>query len=547
MNIAQRIEVLALEQPQKKATLFPKRSNLFGVSKYSYQNLNFETLNKRASQYAEGLLNAGLKPGDKTLLFIKPCLEFHALVFALFKAGIVPVLIDPGMGRKNLMQAIQDVKPKGLIAEPIIHLIKLFYPEVFSSIQVQVSNRSIPFTNIHNFYKWEQLPGTLKAKSVSKNELAAILFTSGGTGKPKGVEYTHTIFDQQTSILQEMFSLSHDDVDLPGFPLFSLFTLAMGMSSCVPDMNPSKPASCNPKKLVQNIIDTSSTFLAGSPAIWLRVGKYCQQESIQLPSVKCLAMFGAPVSNELHRIFERVLPNGTTYTPYGATESLPVSNISGKQVLNETAQDTDKGQGTCVGQPAPHIQIKIIPISDAAISDISQTPTLPPMVKGEIIVNGGVVTAAYHKESRATGLAKISDSTTARGFWHRMGDIGYLDHQGRLWFCGRKSHRVETEKESLYPTPIESVFNNHPMVQRSALIGIGEYGKQIPAIVIQPNEEEMFDVRELKLEIAEFAKENPMTQKIQKIYLKETLPVDIRHNIKIDRLKLKSEAEGGRL
>ena len=547
MNIAKRIETLAAKHPKKESTLFPKRTNFFGSPLYRYEKLNFYQLDKLASQYAEGLIQAGLKPGDKTLLFIKPCLQFHALVFALFKAGIVPVLIDPGMGKNNLLQAIKDVKPKGLIAEPIIHLIKLFYPKVFESIEVQVSNRSIPFSKIHNFHSWEKLPGELKAKEVAPTELAAILFTSGGTGKPKGVEYTHNIFDQQTSILQEMFSLTEKDIDLPGFPLFSLFTLAMGMSSCVPDMNPSKPASCRPEKLIRNILDTKSTFLAGSPAIWLRVGKYCKNKNIQLPSVRCLAMFGAPVSNELHEIYKEALPNGTTYTPYGATESLPVSNISGHEVLTQTANDTDNGQGTCVGMPAPHIQVKIIPISDVPILSMEQTPTLPPMVKGEIIVSGGVVTARYHGEEKATNLAKISDQTVETGFWHRMGDIGFLDHQGRLWFCGRKSHRVETEQEALYPTPIESVFNRHPMVQRSALIGLGEYGKQIPAIVIQPNEEEIFDKRQLTHELTIFAQENDMTKKIQKIYLTETLPVDIRHNIKIDRLKLKSEAEGGRL
>lgn len=544
MNIAKRIEQLALTQPHKAATIFPQRANLFGIPKYKYSHLTFEQLDTLAGQFAKGLLTAGLKPGDKTLLFIRPCLEFHALVFALFKAGIVPVLIDPGMGKKNLLTAIKEVQPKGLIAEPIVHLLRFFYPKEFQSIQVAVTNRTIPLTKIHNFYHWTKISSPEPAKEVSKDELAAILFTSGGTGKPKGVEYTHSIFDKQTSILQEMFQLTNKDVDLPGFPLFSLFTLAMGMSSCVPDMDPSKPAKCVPQKLVQNILDTKASFLAGSPAIWKRVGEYCLKNNITLPSVRALAMFGAPVSNELHRIFEKVLINGTTYTPYGATESLPVSNISGKEVLQYTANETDNGSGTCVGKPAPEIEIKIIPITDFPIAEISQTPNLPAMMKGEIIVKGEVATKRYHQESGATELAKIHDGES---FWHRMGDIGYLDHQGRLWFCGRKSHRVETATDSLFPTPIESIFNNHPSVIRSALIGLGTPGKQTPAIVIQADEKQMIHKEKLYADLKLYAQKNSMTKDIDKFYFAESLPVDIRHNIKIDRLKLKAQAEGGRL
>lgn len=544
MNIAQRIELMAKRHPNKKATLFPKRVNFFGSPRYEYSALTFQQLDQLSSQFAQGLLDAGLQAGDKTLLFIKPCLEFHALVFALFKAGIVPVLIDPGMGKDNLLKAIQEVKPKGLIAEPIVHFLKWLYPSQFQSIKVSVSNRSIPFSKIENFHSWKQKSSKLNAKDVDKDELAAILFTSGGTGKPKGVEYTHFIFDQQTSILQEMFDLTEKDVDLPGFPLFSLFTLAMGMSSCIPDMNPSKPAKCQPAKLVQNILDTKATFLAGSPAIWNRVGHYCAEKNIQLPSVRALAMFGAPVSNKLHLLFQNVLINGTTYTPYGATESLPVSNISGKEVLAETAHETDHGLGTCIGTPAPHIEIQIIKISDEAIQDISEVQFLDALEKGEIIVKGHVATKAYHQASEATRLAKIQDGES---FWHRMGDIGYKDSQGRLWFCGRKTHRVETKTDRYFPTPIESIFNNHPNVMRSALIGIGRPGEQTPAIVIQADKKQLANRTQFSKELKDLAQSNDLTKNIDQFYFTKEFPVDIRHNIKIDRLKLKAQAERGQL
>lgn len=149
----------------------------------------------------------------------------------------------------------------------------------------------------------------------------------------RNVVYTHKIYYEQTRLLQELFSLDENEIDFPCFPLFSLFTLCMGMTSCIPDMNPSQPAKADPKQLVQNIKDNKVTFMAGSPAIWEALGSYCIKNNITLPSVKYLVMFGAPVRNELHKRFSRILPNRTTYTPYGATESLPVANISGQMVF----------------------------------------------------------------------------------------------------------------------------------------------------------------------------------------------------------------------
>ncbi|RJP76835.1 MAG: hypothetical protein C4522_17400 [Desulfobacteraceae bacterium] len=550
MNIATRLTEQARKQPHSKAVTVPKKS-LFKAG-YTYESLTFRELEERSRQYALGLKNMGFTKGDRTLIFIRPSLDFSALTFALFKLGLIPVFIDPGMGKENLLRAIEQVKPIGLIAVPEVHILRLFYAGAFSSIQYFITSGNLRWGGMKSLNQLKaSVPGSKdrKIEEVNPEDTAAILFTSGGTGIPKGVVYTHKIFSEQTDILKKIYRLSEQDVDVPGFPLFSLFTIAMGIQSCIPDMNPSKPSKANPRKLVANIRDNKATFAAGSPAIWERVADYCLEHHITLPTLKSLVMFGAPISVALHRKFKNVLVNGTTYTPYGATESLPVANVSGKYIMENTSDLTDQGKGTCLGRPVPSIQVKIIRISDEAIEDFKDVTEMPTGRMGEIIVSGSVVTGEYYQMPDKTRDAKIYDHEN-HTFWHRMGDIGYLDDQGRLWFGGRLTHRVETADGILSSVQCEAIFNRHPEVKRTALIGLKRNGETIPAIVVERKDQAVPEgpqKQKMIKELRRLGKEYEHTQNINDFYFHPSFPVDVRHNIKIDRLKLRDEANSGRL
>lgn len=538
MNISTLIERQAEIHPDKDAVRVPKRS--FGS--YSYDSISFHEFLQRSNSYAVGLTQNGIKKGMKVLMFVKPGLDFPVLTFALFKIGAIPVFIDPGMGKANLLEAIKNVKPEGLIAESIVHIIRQLNKEAFSSVNHAFSVGKMNFFGSKSIRPFLEIQEKAPQINFEKNDLAAILFTSGGTGIPKGVEYTHNIFLEQTKLLQDMFNLTAEEVDIPGFPLFALFTLAMGMTSCIPDMNPSKPAKANPKKLVQNIIDNQGTFVAGSPAIWSKVSSYCIKNGITLPSVKYLVMFGAPVSPRVHEEFMQILPNGDTYTPYGATECLPVSCVQGSELLEGAVDQTRKGKGTCVGHAVPGVTVEIAPITDQDIHSIEEIQFLPEYQMGEIIVTGPTVTRAYHGMPVKTREAKIYDG---QNIWHRMGDLGYKDEFGNIWFCGRKSHRVTTHEEILSSVQCEAIFNNHPYVRRSALIGLGETDNQTPAIVIEAKKGLNKSI--LKRELTLLASAHPLTKRIKDIYFDDSFPVDCRHNIKIDRLKLRDMAQTGRL
>jgi len=541
MNIADRFTETAKKFQNKVAMRYPRRVG----NKYQYDSITFGALETLANQYANGLAKIGFRRGSKTLLFVRPSLRFPALVFALFKMGVVPVLIDPGMGRKNLLAAIEEISPEGLIAEPEVHLLRILFRKSFKSVQFKVTTKGPKMGTCYPLSMLENSPSAFENVQLGPDETAAILFTSGGTGRPKGVVYTHRIYAEQTRLLQELFSLSEKEIDLPCFPLFSLFTLCMGMTSCIPDMNPSQPATADPHKLLQNIRDNEVTFMAGSPAIWEALSKYCDQNKITLPSVKYLVMFGAPVRNALHERFSRILQNGTTYTPYGATESLPVANISGTTILEQTAALTAQGKGTCVGLPVPGVEVAMIEISDDVIENISATRRLNPYEIGEIIVKGDIVTPGYYQSPAETALAKIKDHDS---FWHRIGDLGYKDDQGRIWFCGRKAHRVETPSGLLCSVMCEAIFNAHYGVRRSALVGTGEKGRQTAAIVIERNSAgKKIPRRRMVNELLALAQNHHGTASIQSVHFCDQMPVDVRHNIKIDRLKLADDLARGKI
>lgn len=541
MNIANRLTQNAINTPKKIAVKFPKK-NKNGT--YSYDSLTFRELDYLSNKFAAHLEAMGLKKGDRTLLFLRPSLDFSAMAFALFKLGVVPIFIDPGMGRKNLLKCIKDSGPLALIAEREVHLISAFFRSTFKSIKYRVSNKYIPSRNIKHLEDLKKEKNlSFKEVTPDPEETAAILFTSGGTGRPKGVIYTHKIFNEQTNVLQELFHLTSDDVDLPAFPLFSLFTIAMGMTSCIPDMDPSNPGKCNPKNLYQNIIDNSPTFVAGSPAIWERVANYALENKLNLPSVKYVVMFGAPVSVLLHNKFKSILPNGTTYTPYGATEALPVSNISGTEVLDKTAYLSNQGKGTCIGYPVPGSAVKIIKIEDNVIATLKDASELAVFEVGEIIFKGVTATKEYLDLPEKTALAKIYDEDS---FWHRMGDMGYIDDEGKIWFLGRVAHRVETPTGLMTPISVEAIFNQHPEVRRSALVGIGVKGQEEPVIIIERKDRRYLSGKERSLfenELFNLSKKYEHTKMIEKVFLSKGFPVDVRHNIKIDRKKLKEEIE----
>ena len=348
------------------------------------------------------------------------------------------------------------------------------------------------------------------------------------------------MFNAQADLIRDHYQIQPGEVDLPGFPLFSLFNLAMQVTSVIPDMDPTKPANVNPEHIIEAIESQGVTQAYGSPALWNRVGRYCEEHTITLPNLRRVLSAGAPVPNHVLQRMTNALPaSADFFTPYGATECLPVASISAREVLQKTAALTAAGKGTCVGRIFDRMQVRIIETNFGELRTIDQTVRQPDGQIGEIIVSGPVATREYFRRPDATAMAKIKDGDS---FWHRMGDVGYFDADGRLWFCGRKAHIVSTPTGPMYSVCCEAIFNNHPAIYRCALVGIGQKGQQVPVIVAEP-EVGRYPASEqerqlLRQELLQLGGQNPLTVSVKRILFHQSLPVDTRHNVKINREQL---------
>lgn len=541
VNVARRLREMAERMPHKRAVVFPAGWDENG--RVAYTHLTFLQLDRESDRVAHGLERQGIRRATRTVLMVTPSIEFFVLTFALFKVGAVPVIVDPGMGLQRMVECLRQTMPEAFIGISKAHLLRWRYPGYFKTVRswVTVGRRW--------FWGGPTLSSLRRASAdpypmaeTGADEMAAILFTTGSTGPAKGAVYTHGIFDAQVEHIGRMFQIGPDEVDLPTFPLFSLFDPALGMTAVIPDMDPTRPADADPEKLLEAIFDQGVTNMFASPALLDRLARYGEAENIRLPSIRRVVSAGAPVAPSVLESFRRLLPgNAPIFTPYGATEAMPALLVDSGEVLTETRKFTEKGYGICVGRPVDGITVRIIKITDDPILEWSDHLVVGVGEIGEIAVKGDIVTPAYFENPDADADHKIREDGE---IWHRMGDLGWQDNKGRFWFCGRKSHRVITENGTLFTIPCESIFNGHPAVNRSALVGVGQAPRQKPVICIELKDGgKDVDSDTVKKELLNLAAKHPMTEDIKTVLFHKAFPVDIRHNAKIFREKLARWAE----
>ena len=524
---------------RKNAAIFPDKPALLHPVRISYRELESEV-----DRYSCCLEKAGIKPGTKTILMVPAGPEMLYITFALFRISAIPVMIDPGMGIGAMLKALEGVNAEAFIGIPKAHWLRKIRPSVFRGVKITLSTRRCWFPDVQRISKFFDVES--KIYPVLKDDpgrMAAIFFTSVSTGLAKGVVYTAGMLNHQIHITKEQFKISFDAIDLCTFPLLGLFAICHGNSSVMADMDMVHPAKIDPARVVKNITDFGCTQMFGSPMVLSRLSRYCKKKRIRLDSLRHVITAGAPVHFKILEEFSQLTGSGSRiHTPYGATEALPVTDITsaGLALLSDRPVKENR---ICIGYPVEGLEVRIIKITDDPIDRWEKNLVLSYGQVGEIAVKGPWVSTAYFNNDDANRLSKIPDPED-NGIWHRMGDVGRTDENGRLWFYGRKSQRVITGRGVLFTIPCEAVFNSHPLVSRSALVGVpaGDGNKKLPVICIQL-EPGNHPSKELKEELLKIGRSDSLTEEISEVLFFKSFPVDPRHNAKIFREKLAFQAE----
>jgi acyl-CoA synthetase (AMP-forming)/AMP-acid ligase II len=534
LNLSLLLNEAATRCPKKPAMIVAQSLAPDGTSPYT--KLSFAELDNDVQQYAIGIEAIGIGVATRTLVMLRPGFELVTVVFALLRVGAIPVFIDEGMGVDSMLRCIEEVGPTAMFGVPRALALRDTHPDTFNSVRIVVAVSETRLPGAHHFLDLRRAVDLHAAAHVAAEDLSLILFTTGSTGRPKGVQYTPRVVRSQLAVMKDTWALTEQDVDLSTFPTFVIGTIAIGMTVVVPDIDPANPSRADPRRIIQAIQDHQTTYTFGPPALWDKVTRYCLAHAIQLPSMRNILVAGAPVPAALIRRFLKILPNGACHTPMGATEANPITTISMHELIVDTLEQTDQGKGVCVGRPLAGHEIRVIRIVDQVIADWREAQVLGTDELGELVVLGPVVTHHYFGRAEATCAAKIYGDPA--GIAHRLGDTGFIDKEGRVWFCGRRAHVINTEGVDWYPLQVESIFNSEPDIWRTALVSIEENGNPALALCIEFEPEatpadwqvpaqrlaELQDkARRLKLPIRHFFSRP------------EGFPVDIRHNSKINR------------
>ena len=493
-----------------------------------WEIVTYAKLLEQTNRFARGLQACSLTPGMRAAILTPPNIEFFPFAFALLKLGIVPVIVDPAIGLKKLGVCINESKPDIFFGNTLTHTLRKIFGWGKETIKHNLTLEKVKGQTS----KVVQSPIS-NLQSLAPDSLAAIIFTSGSTGIPKGVSYSQENFSAQLDLLQETFNISEDEIDLPAFPLYAIIDALLGVTSVIPDVTFPVPGNTDPKKVFYAIEKFKVTNMFASPVVLDILANFhinSQQRAAGLQSLKRVITAGAPATIPLQEKFRRILDDHTDlFGIYGATESLPIAKVESREIF-ALKEKTAHGAGICLGKPIDGVKVRVIQISDEPIEGWQESLVVQPNVVGEITVQSAATTRTYLHRQDANRSSKIKHGEEVI---HRMGDVGYFDEAGRLWYCGRKSQRVKTQDGIFFTEQIEGIFNVHPAVHRTALVGV--HHEPILWVQLNPG---VSNQDTIKQELIELGKPHRQAAQIKTFLFMKQFPTDVRHNSKIIREEL---------
>jgi acyl-CoA synthetase (AMP-forming)/AMP-acid ligase II len=538
-NLSERLRAWATLTPDAVAVRFP-RGTRAGAG---WVERTWREVDQGADRVAAGLRAAGFQPGERAALLLRPGPDFHALIFGLFRAGVVPVFVDPGMRPAMALACVGRIAPTGLIGSTLAHVVSFLARAPFASVRRRVTQGVRLGWGGGSLDAWLAAPAPAPepCAAVRPEDDAVLVFTSGSTGAPKAVSLTHACMAERVDQIQSILGLEPGTIASETLLVYTILELCMGVSVVIPPMDLAKPATVDPAAVIETIAAFQPSLASASPVVWQRLARHAEVRGAAFPSLRQLLTTAAPIPVDLHERLRRVVgAEVELFTPYGATEAMPIALIGSAEILADTAAGTARGDGVCVGRTAPGLDVRLLRVTDAPLPTWTDDLLAPDGEIGEIAVAGPGVSAAYRDGERGNQHAKIPlpDGRTL----HRMGDLGWRDARGRLWFCGRMSHRLQTAHGLVPNAPIEAVAAAHPDVYRAALIGLGPVGAERPILLVEMEPGRAFTA-DTEAALRRLLDATRWAGVVASIEAHAGFPTDTRHNSKIRNEDLKAEAE----
>lgn len=534
-NLADTVFEVAQKYPERIAVVEPDGFDAEGKRKY--KRYTYSQLSADAEAIAPGLREMGIAEGTRVICMTPPLYESCVIGLALQRVGAFTLWIDPTVGYRNVAERLNRIKPEAFVGVPMAHLGRSVFgwgPR-FPKKSI-VINGFFPGARTLSSLK-RQAPERPPKPDVTPNDPVTVLYTTGSTGPAKPTMYLHKNYIKLYQIAHKSWRfdpVNNPPVDMAVFPAFFFIAISAGGTMVVPPINfPETPAKTDPKGLLEVINDCGVQSCFASPVLLENMARYAVKNHIKTPTLKRVIGGGAPIFASVKQaLLEMMGAEGQVFANYGATEALPSTEMGAQEALEETFPLTDKGAGICVGRPFEGVEVCIIKLQDGAIASINETQEMPAGEIGEIIVRGEHISPGYYLEPESDRKNKISDPN---GQWHRLGDVGYMDEKNRLWVCGRVGQRVKTADGPVFSLLAEPIFDSHPQVERSGLVGVPHNGAEIPVICVQLKKG--FDGTEdtIRKSILELATKHTVTQEVKHVLFIDKLPVDPRHNSKIER------------
>lgn len=534
IDLADRVRAIAEQDPDRVALVRARRLTL-GRGRYSRHT--YRELSDRADRLAAGLHRVGVTKGTRCSFMVPPGIDAMVLGIALWQVGAVVVGIEPhSHGLRAVARSLAKVEPEVFFGTPEAIAGRVAFGWGRGSVRTNVVVGGIDMPGLPSMRSLERGPGRPVENRPAPEDVAVIAFTTGSTGAPKPtVLRQRNLAAMMSTVLGHWAMDGADVVDMLTFPMFWIIGLAAGGTVVVPpiDFALKGPGDADAAVLVRTIQECGVRSMFASPAVLTNLVAHARTHDIGPLGLRRITAGGAEVPGPLFAEVRKLLDDGgEMYSDYGATEALPVAEIAGREVVEETWPLSEQGAGVCVGRALPGVELRIVEISDAAIPTWADATELAPGEVGEVVARSPHISEEYWRQPDTTAQNKIADDA---GAWHRIGDTGYLDDRGRLWVCGRVSHRVVTPRGVLYPLRCEPVVNAHDAVRRSALVGVPDADGVTRAVLcIEPNDPPA-DPGRLLAELRELLDAHPSTRPVDRLEIVERLPVDRRHNAKIDR------------